>query len=496
MLARALLLLVLAPFSHGDHYFYDEGGYTDNVDFVDGYEDSGITMAELTTTAQDAHTRVRRYGALTDERRTLNPQEIQDVKDVLKDLFNMRNLPQAEVQNSSNRVVATWGPEYSSASPPLYEYFDKVTSKPTRSSADVKQDQETETARTESSDESPSPTSPDGRQYWMSEYTETATLFHNKSGVRYKTTGFTLDTGFVMREDDGDSSIDSSAWNVLRQSTAGATNATSNQTETTPPKPSTCPPIPTTTTTTTTPRPTLKLDIEGLMALIANLTYDYDMNLTERFNETLIKYSVPTCPTPTTTTPTTTTTTVYINPFINTTVMGKCFVCGLVDQEIPQNTICGDAFAGDFLPLVPQDHTARGHIARFRKYCRFLDVHNYMESPDEPRAIFGRFTGGCSVRWTDLSSIYTQRTCRNRRRAIMGKHFASKRMAKLEMALHNVENGCIVSPMASLLPMSRGISLYARFHACVCMGSWCNVAVPRKPWIPIFWLTIWLLKIL
>ena len=60
---------------------------------------------------------------------------------------------------------------------------------------------------------------------------------------------------------------------------------------------------------------------------------------------------------------------------------------------------------------------------------------NYVENPLEPKAIYGRFTGGCAVRWTDLTGVYTQRTCRAKYRPLLGKHFASKRMAKLELAL-------------------------------------------------------------
>lgn len=51
----------------------------------------------------------------------------------------------------------------------------------------------------------------------------------------------------------------------------------------------------------------------------------------------------------------------------------QCFVCGLTSTHIPQDAYCADAFAGDFLPLVPVDPRARGHIARYRKYCRYLD---------------------------------------------------------------------------------------------------------------------------
>ncbi|CAH0597198.1 unnamed protein product [Chrysodeixis includens] len=226
------------------------------------------------------------------------------------------------------------------------------------------------------------------------------------------------------------------------------------------------------------------MDIDAIIAIIANLTYDYEWNLTEQFNKTLLEHGVPTCPTPSTISTTTTTPPAY--DFANTSVVSKCFVCGLKTPGIPRGAQCSDAFAGDFLPLTPVDARAKGQIAKFRKYCRFLDVHNYVENPSEVRSIYGRFTGGCAVRWTDLSGVYTQRTCRNRFQPVMGRHFASKRMAKLELALVNVEDGCIITPMASLLALSRGISLYARFHACVCTGSWCNKAIRVQHW-KVYW---------
>ncbi|KAL0809882.1 hypothetical protein ABMA28_011361 [Loxostege sticticalis] len=234
--------------------------------------------------------------------------------------------------------------------------------------------------------------------------------------------------------------------------------------------------------TTTTGEPTTPpdiIDIRKLVAIIANLTMNtIESNITELFNATLQKYGIPMCGD-------TTTTEAPIYDFANATIVAKCFVCGLEDRGIPDNAYCADAFAGDFLPLVPVDPRARGQIAKYRKYCRYLDVPGIITNSTQPRSVFGRWTGGCSVRWIDLSGIYTQRTCRNRRHAVMGKHFVSKRMAKLEMALQNEDNGCVISPMASLVPLSRGISLYARFHACVCTGSWCNggprVHTPVQP---------------
>ncbi|XP_049882447.1 uncharacterized protein LOC126378297 [Pectinophora gossypiella] len=247
----------------------------------------------------------------------------------------------------------------------------------------------------------------------------------------------------------------------------------------------------TTTVTTTTKRrkrtstsPFPRLDIPALLAIIANLTVDYNLNLTMMLNRSLDKYNLPTCRTGPTVLSTTETPVPTTDAYTNLTgtIMGKCFVCGLVEPEMPRSAPCADAFAGDFLPLVPVDPTARANIAKYRKYCRWMNSAQYVINASDPRTMWGRWTGGCSVRWIDLNGIYTQRTCRNRHRAVMGRHFVSHRMAKLEMALQNVDNGCIISPVASLVPISRGVSLYARFHVCVCTGNWCNRAPSYHQW--------------
>lgn len=74
------------------------------------------------------------------------------------------------------------------------------------------------------------------------------------------------------------------------------------------------------TTTTTTEKPSI--DIPALLAIIGNITYDYDMNLTEIVNETLQRMSLPTCKTPTTT-PTTLEPTTERDYDFNTTKYGK-----------------------------------------------------------------------------------------------------------------------------------------------------------------------------
>ncbi|XP_038221577.1 uncharacterized protein LOC119839381 [Zerene cesonia] len=246
----------------------------------------------------------------------------------------------------------------------------------------------------------------------------------------------------------------------------------------------------TTTTVSTLPTARWPIDVPALLDLIAVLAADYETNLTRKLNESLMQMSIPTCET---FTPLKVTTSEY-DANATGTVIAKCFVCGLEEEGVPHSAPCADAFAGDFLPLVPVDPTARAKISKYRKYCKYLNIKGYMYNDTQPRAIFGRWTGGCGVRWIDLSGIYTQRTCRSRFQATMGKHYASKRMARLEMALLTLDNGCIVSPMATLVPLSRGVSLFARFHACVCTGSWCNTAIQNAPWTSIIFLLLLLTR--
>ncbi|KAI8441704.1 hypothetical protein MSG28_015236 [Choristoneura fumiferana] len=46
--------------------------------------------------------------------------------------------------------------------------------------------------------------------------------------------------------------------------------------------------------------------------------------------------------------------------------------------------------------------------------------------------MWGKWDGGCSVRWVDISGVYTQRSCRARHKPAIGRHFVSKRLAKME----------------------------------------------------------------
>ncbi|XP_026325414.1 uncharacterized protein LOC113234329 [Hyposmocoma kahamanoa] len=155
-------------------------------------------------------------------------------------------------------------------------------------------------------------------------------------------------------------------------------------------------------------------------------------------------------------------------------VMGKCYVCGMEEEGIPLSADCASAFTVETFNFQDTGAASKVDTKDFKRFCRYIDAPKVHIKPDSPKSFWGRFTGGCSVRFSDIATVYTQRTCRNKNRPLLGRHFASKRMAKLEKSLMNVDNGCIVSPMATLLPLSKSISLFSKFTACVCTGSWCN----------------------
>ncbi|XP_073964572.1 uncharacterized protein [Choristoneura fumiferana] len=216
-------------------------------------------------------------------------------------------------------------------------------------------------------------------------------------------------------------------------------------------------------------------DIDRILMILDNLTYIYDTDVVDRLNETLELEGYPYCPT--VRTRVTTTTTPKSWPMTEDTgkVIAKCFVCGMDVPGIPRESQCADAFAPDYLPGASLIY-APTHVSRYKKHCKYLDMPTWHVNGTEGRSMWGKWDGGCSVRWVDISGVYTQRSCRARHKPAIGRHFVSKRLAKMEYALNMMDNGCIGSAQASLVPFSRGISLFARFYACVCTGTYCNAA--------------------
>lgn len=134
----------------------------------------------------------------------------------------------------------------------------------------------------------------------------------------------------------------------------------------------------------------------------------------------------------------------------------KCYTCGLNDTGIPAPS-CDNAFETNPMFIKTSCHSSGRKLRR------------------DGRKFYGPFMGGCFRRYLDVGVEYDERGCRTWP-PMRGKSFASHRFARLEKILYDQAEGCVASPQASLVPFSRGVSLYARFHVCVCQGDYCNSA--------------------
>lgn len=141
----------------------------------------------------------------------------------------------------------------------------------------------------------------------------------------------------------------------------------------------------------------------------------------------------------------------------------SCYYCGL-DVGNLSTPYCYDVFGNSDNRL----HRLRNRlkIKCFRGTSK-PKLGNKYYSPD--------FIGGCYKRYLDIGTTYNERGCR-KSPPETGNSYASVRLAKLEILLDNIEDGCVASPHASLTPFSRPISLYVRYHVCVCNTRYCNHA--------------------
>lgn len=131
--------------------------------------------------------------------------------------------------------------------------------------------------------------------------------------------------------------------------------------------------------------------------------------------------------------------------------LGKCFTCGLNDTGLSE-TLCYDVFASKYI--------TRSHNHQ----------KNNLKTKCPERE---HYKNGCFKRFLDVGNYYYERGCRTWP-PTRGMSYASKRLWKVELLLEKKNIGCQFSPMASLTPFSRAISLYVRYHVCVCQGKYCN----------------------
>lgn len=111
------------------------------------------------------------------------------------------------------------------------------------------------------------------------------------------------------------------------------------------------------------------------------------------------------------------------------------------------------------------------------------DCYPVFESPDHAKqykrhemvANCGlNYLRGCFKRYLDVGSTYIERGCREMPPKKGNSKYISKKFAKLEMVLEDIPTGCVISPYASLTKFHRHISLYARYHVCICNTHLCN----------------------
>ncbi|XP_028167657.1 uncharacterized protein LOC114358008, partial [Ostrinia furnacalis] len=175
----------------------------------------------------------------------------------------------------------------------------------------------------------------------------------------------------------------------------------------------------------------------------------------------------------------------WLSPYQGPRV-ARCFWCGLNQSRIPRSPLCHDMFeTQDFRARTlarffrAHCHENKFHIANRKKPFQYYSggpTHRY--APGLISQFYGPFTGGCFKRFLDVGTVYTQRGCRAwwpRMSWGAPRSFAAHRFAAMEIPLRKFKKDiCLISPHASLTPFHRGISLYVRYHVCICFKKWCN----------------------
>ncbi|KPJ02467.1 hypothetical protein RR46_09670 [Papilio xuthus] len=168
----------------------------------------------------------------------------------------------------------------------------------------------------------------------------------------------------------------------------------------------------------------------------------------------------------------------------------SCYWCGLNDSFVPTKSICYSIWDSE-------DTRIRDLGRFFRARCHYYDYYRYYDRQIKmvrwypatveyvydhglKTCMFGPYMKGCFKRFVDVGPLYTARGCRG---AFLPwrsytRSAASHRLMRLEIVARGHEDVCVHSPEASLTPYSRAISLFVRYHVCVCDKPYCNVCAP------------------
>ncbi|XP_049887129.1 uncharacterized protein LOC126381721 [Pectinophora gossypiella] len=106
--------------------------------------------------------------------------------------------------------------------------------------------------------------------------------------------------------------------------------------------------------------------------------------------------------------------------------------------------------------------------------CVFDRYEPGFRADGQNTVISRRYRRGCMHQFLDVPSRYDSRSCRQWPPALSVSPFVGKRFQRLEKLLRFTADGCVSSPAASLTPFARGISLWVRYHVCVCSADYCN----------------------
>uniref|UniRef100_A0A2A4JWE2 Uncharacterized protein n=1 Tax=Heliothis virescens TaxID=7102 RepID=A0A2A4JWE2_HELVI len=135
----------------------------------------------------------------------------------------------------------------------------------------------------------------------------------------------------------------------------------------------------------------------------------------------------------------------------------KCFQCGLNVTEIPVGPTCFHVF------------NSHERIYHYRRNSYKVTCMNEPRKDSKFGNIFVTapkrvFRAGCFKRFLDIGEVYNERGCRTMN-PLNGTSFASRSFRLLEKSMHQMDEGCVSSPHASLTPFSRAVTLYASTSA-------------------------------
>ncbi|KAF9808455.1 hypothetical protein SFRURICE_008508 [Spodoptera frugiperda] len=183
----------------------------------------------------------------------------------------------------------------------------------------------------------------------------------------------------------------------------------------------------------------------------------------------------------------------------NTWHVSDCFFCHAEDdifplKDPPKISLCHTAFKST-------DWTQNTMKRYFRSACYYSweyrnKLHwrykRYSWHKEHTQQItrgttlhrLGSYGKGCMKKFSDVSEMFTMRACRGWSPMVGG--LMEHEQIKEALPIGKETNyTCGIAHHAILTPFQRGVSLYGRFHACTCVGRYCNNSVVNGIYVPL-----------